>query len=91
MASTLTCCLAEIVFLLVYTTRRSSSFKSFNSFQGGNKVLLAQDYVIKRKFLLILKQPQDISTWLRQPHGLLIKHIEPQKIRIYFTNLCALL
>jgi len=69
----------------------SSSFKSFHNFHSDNKVIKAQHDVVKPKFLLILKEPQNISTWLSQPHLLLIKHIKPPTLCIYFTNFSALL
>ena len=86
MVSTLTYCLAEAVMLLVYKTRGISSFKSFRNFHCDNKVIIAQHHVVKPKILLILKQPQHISTWLSQPHGLIIKHLKPPTVRINFAN-----
>jgi hypothetical protein len=75
MVSTLTYCLAEVMILLAYKTRRSSSFKSFHNFHGDNKVIIAQHDVVKPNFLLILKQPQYFSIGLSQSHGLIIKHL----------------
>ena len=62
MVSALTYCLAEVMILLVYKARRSLSFKSFHNFHGDNKITISQQDVVKLKFLLILKQPQNIST-----------------------------
>jgi len=91
MLSTFIYCFVEVMILLLYKTRRSSSFKSFHNFHGDNKVVRTQHDVVKPKFLLVLKEPQHISSYLSQTHGLLIKHIKPQTARIYFRNLRALL